>query len=106
MTTEEIEIQNLRNKYQGHIIIKPLINYCERNKISFEFLKETVPAPNGIKSFNQTSTYYMKIGDNLLKQEEEECRWDDLFKLITSAYDYLEIEQPRILINAPKSFRK
>ena len=106
MTTVEIEIQNLRNKYQEHIVIKPLINYCEENKISFEFLKETVPAPSGLKSFNKTSTYYMKIGENLLKQEEDQCRWDDLYKLITCAYDFLEIDQPLNLVNAPRAFRR
>ena len=106
MTTVDIEIQNLRNKYQEHVVIKPLIEYCEENKISFEFLKETVPAQNGIKSFNKKSTYYMKIGENLLKQEENHCRWDDLFKLITCAYDYLDIEQPLNLLNASRTFKK
>ena len=106
MTTADIEIQNLRNKYQEHIVIKPLIKYCEENKISFEFLKETIPAQNGIKSFNKTSTYYMKIGENLIKQKEDQCRWNDLFKLITSAYDYLKIEQPLNLMNASRTFNK
>jgi hypothetical protein len=106
LTTVEIEIQNLRNKYQEHVVIKPLINYCEENKISFEFLKEIVPAPNGIKSFNKISTYYMKIGENLLRQEEDQCRWNDLFKLITCAYDHLKIEQPLNLLNASRAFNK
>ena len=106
MTTAEIEIENLRNKYQEHAVIKPLINYCDQNKIGFEFLKEIVPAPNGIKSFNKTSTYYMKIGQNLLKQKENQCRWDDLFKLITCAYDYLKIDQPLKLLNASKNLKK
>jgi len=106
LSTVEIEIQNLRNKYQEHVVIKPLINYCERHKISFEFLKEIVPATNGIKSFNKTNTYYMKIGENLLKQGKEQCRWNDLYKLITSAYDHLNIEQPLNLVNASKIFKK
>lgn len=102
MTTAEMEIQNLRNKYQEHAVIKPLIRYCEENKLSFEFLKETLPGRNGVKSFNKTSTYYMKIGENLLKQEEDQCRWNDLFKLITCAYDHLKIEQPLNMLNASK----
>lgn len=106
MTTVEIEIQNLRNKYQEHIVIKPIINYCEENKISFEFLKEIIPAPNGLKSFNTTSTYYMKIGENLLKQKEDQCRWNDLFKLITHAYAHLKIDPPLNLINASRNLKK
>lgn len=105
MKTAEIEIQNLRNKYSNNSVIRPLIQHCEDNSISFEFLKETVPAPNGIKSFNSKSIYYMKIGENLIKQEENDCRWDDLCKLITTAYDYLEMEQPQMLINS-KGFRR
>ena len=106
MATAETEIQNLRNKYQKYAVIKPLIEYCEDNKISFEFLKETVPAQNGIKSFNKTITYYMKIGENLLTQEEKQCRRNDLLMLITYAYEYLKIEQPINLLNATKTLKK
>ena len=107
MTTAEIEIENLRNKYQEHAVIKPLFDFRSfKIIILIEFLKEIVPAPNGIKSFNKTSTYYMKIGQNLLKQKENQCRWDDLFKLITCAYDYLKIDQPLKLLNASKNLKK
>lgn len=106
MTTSEIEIQNLRNKYQEHAVIKPLIKHCDENKISFEFLKETIPCKNGIKSFNKINTYYMKIGENLLKEGRNHWRWSDLYKLIIHAYDYLQIEQPVNLVNASRSFKK
>lgn len=106
MTNALIEIQNLRNKYEGHTVIKPLIQHCNEKKISFEFLKETIPAPDGVKSYNKTSTYYMKIGENLFTQEENQCRTEDLCKLISNAYNYLQIKQPDNLADVRRNFKR
>jgi hypothetical protein len=100
LATAEIEIQNLRNKYQDSTVIKPLIDYCDGRGISFEFLKETLPLKDCVKRFNKRSTYYMKIGENMFTQEEDKSRWNDLFKIIIEAYDYLRIERPPKLLSA------
>lgn|GEM_PF-1882241 len=104
MLTVEIQAQNLRNKYKNHSVIKPLILFCNKKQISFEFLKEIVYAQGGIKSFNTTNVYYMKIGNNLLKQEKEYCGWENLLELITHAYEYLNIKKPANLLKALESF--
>jgi len=101
----EIEFQNLRNKYQEHAVIKPLIKYCEEHHISFEFLKETVTFC-GIKSFNRINIYYMKIGEDLIKQGKDHWQWNNLFSLINCAYNHLNIKQPSVLLNAYKTAGK
>ncbi len=104
MITVEIQAQNLRNKYENHSVIKPLILFCDKNKLGFEFLKEIVCAPYGVKSFNTTNVYYMKIGNNLLKQKRELCGWENLLDLLTHAYEYLDIKKPENLMKAIESF--
>ena len=106
MITIGIQAENLRNKYKNHSIIKPLILYCRKNKLSFEFLKEIVQGYYGIKSFNTTNVYYMKIGNNLLKQESNFYRWENLLDLITYAYEYLNVKKPKNLIRAVNSFKE
>lgn len=105
MLTVELRVQNLRNKYKTHSIIKPLILYCKRKKLGFEFLKEIIYAPSGVKSFNPTNIYYMQIGNILLKPKKEFCGWENLLDLITYAYDYLNIEKPTNLLKALDSFK-
>lgn len=104
MIITEIQAQNLRNKYENHSVIKPLILFCEKNKIGFEFLKEIVYTSYGVKSFNTTNVYYMKIGNNLLKQKREFCGWENLLDLITHAYEYLNIKKPKNLLKAMEAF--
>ncbi len=106
MLAVDIHAQNLRNKYENHSVISPLISFCDKNKIGFEFLKEIVCAPYGVKSFNTTNVYYMIIGDNLLKHERELCGWENLLDLITYAYEYLDIEKPDNLLRAVESFKR
>jgi hypothetical protein len=106
VVTTQIQAQNLRNKYKNHPVIQPLIDHCKENKLSFEFLKESIPSRSGIKSFNETNIYYMKIGNNLLKQEAEICGWQDLLELISHAYDYLDVKKPEKLLKAVDSFKK
>jgi len=105
VATAEIEFQNLRNKYQEHSVIKPLIQHCEKNRLSFELFKETVTL-SGIKSFNKTDTYYMKIGKNLIKQGKDHWQWSNLYSLINCAYYYLNIKQPPVLLNPYKTAKK
>ncbi len=104
--TEEIQAQNLRNKYQDHNVIKPLIKYCRENKLSFEFLKEVVQGRYCLKSFNTTNVYYMKIGNNLLKKDSYYCGWNDLLDLITFAYEHLGIQKPETLTKAIHAFNR
>lgn len=106
MLTVEIQAQNLRNKYRKHPIIKPLILYCRKNSLSFEFLMEVVQRHYGLKSFNTTNVYYMKIGNNLLKQDKEFCGWKNLLELITFAYEHLGLQKPDNLIRALNAFNK
>jgi len=101
----EIQAQNLRNKYKNHPVIKPLILYCNKKQLGFEFLKEIVYNSCGVKSFNTTNVYYMKIGNNLLKQEKEFCGWENLLDLITYAYEYLDINKPQNLLRVLNSFK-
>lgn len=98
-------IENLRNKYKNHPVIRPIIYYCEENSLGFEFIKETRLAI-GIKSYRYVSTYYMKIGDNLIEADTEIWSWDDLFQLIVKAYEYLGLEYPDNLIRVARVFRK
>ena len=106
MLTAEIQAQNLRNKYRHHSVIKPLISYCRKKKLSFEFLMEVCQRNYGLKSFNTTNVYYMKIGNNLLKSDSEICGWKSLLDLITFAYDYLGIKKPEPLLRAVHSFNR
>lgn len=106
MLSVEIQAQNLRNKYKNHSVIKPLILHCRKKRISFEFLMEIVHEHYGLKSFNTTNVYYMKIGNNLLKKESEFCGWQSLLDLISFAYEYLEIEKPDNLIRAAHAFNR
>jgi hypothetical protein len=105
MITAEIQAQNLRNKYENHPVIKPIILYCNQKHLGFEFLKEIVCFSYGIKSFNSTNVYYMKIGNNLLKQESMICGWDSLLELIIFAYEHLGIAKPDNLMKALNSFK-
>jgi len=99
-------IQNLRNKYRNHPVIKPLIEHCEEHQIGFELVKETRQVIFGIKSFRYINNYYMKIENNLIKTDKEFLCWSDLFKLITKAYEHLGLEYPENLIRASKVFNK
>ncbi|NLF84456.1 MAG: hypothetical protein GX568_10840 [Candidatus Gastranaerophilales bacterium] len=101
----ELKAQNLRNKYEHHPVIEPIIVYCNQNKISFEFLKEIVHFPYGIKSFNTTNVYYMKIGNNLLISRNKVCGWNSLLELITFAYEHLGIQKPDRLTQVLNSFK-
>lgn len=105
MITVEFQAQNLRNKYENHSVIKPLIIFCNKNKLGFEFLKESIYSPYGLKSFNTTNVYYMKIGNNLLKQKREFCGWENLLDLIIHAYEYLNIEKPDNLSKVLDSYK-
>ena len=109
MLTVEIQAQNLRNKYKDHSVIRPLILYCRKHKLGFEFLKEIVHGnygQSGVKSFNTTSMYYMKIGNNLLKQDTEFCGWRSLLDLITFAYEHVGLQKPENLLRALHAFNR
>ncbi len=106
MATIEIQAQNLRNKYRNHAVIKPLISYCRKNKLSFEFLMEIDQGHYGQKSFNTTNVYYMKIGNTLLKQNSYYCGWKNLLDLIIFAYEYLGIQKPDNLNRAIHAFNR
>ena len=99
-------IQNLRNKYERHPVIKPIIDYCRENELIFELVKETRLIGYGnFKSFNHLSTYYMIIGDEKIQYDSKLWYWDSLFKLILKAYEHLDIEYPDNLTRAIKVFR-
>lgn len=106
MLTVEIQAQNLRNKYENHSVIKPLIRYCRRKKLSFEFLMEVIQGNYGLKSFNTTKVYYMKIGNNLLKHSSNLCGWQSLLALINFAYEYLGLQKPEPLLRAVHAFNR
>jgi len=106
LLTDEIQAQNLRNKYKDHTVIKPLIRYCRKNKLSFEFLKEVVQGRYCLKSFNTTNVYYMKIGNNLLKTNSNYCGWSNLLDLITFAYEYVGLQKPDTLTRALHAFNR
>lgn len=99
-------MQNLRNKYHNHPVIKPIIEHCDQNNLGFEFMKETRKAFFCIKSIRYINSYYMKIGDNLVASECNLWHWTDLFKLIINAYSQLGLEYPDNLIKAAKTFNK
>lgn len=99
-------MQNLRNKYQNHPVIRPIIQHCDENNLGFEFIKDTRLAFFCIKSFRYVNSYYMKIGDNLVEADSNLWHWNDLFKLIVMAYRYLGLEYPDNLIRAAKTFKR
>ena len=101
-----MEIENLRNKYKNHPLMRPIIDYCERHDLGFELIKETRKIGFGIKSFKNVNTYYMKIGDSLIQAGDDMWVWDDLIKLLARAYRYLDLDYPDNLIRAEKVFRK
>lgn len=99
-------LQNLRNKYRNHPVIKPIIEHCERHDLGFEFVKETRQIGIGFKGFKYVNTYYMQIGDSLINPESELWHWNDLFRLIVRAYKHLELEYPDNLVKAAKTFNR
>jgi AraC-like DNA-binding protein len=101
-----MKLENLRNKYKHHSLIKPIIDYCERNNLGFELTKETRPGEMGIKGIKYFHNYYMKIGDNLIATESKLWYWNDLIKLIAEAYKYIGLEYPENLVKAARAFRK
>ena len=98
-------LQNLRNKYCEHPIIKPLIDYCKEQNISFELVKET-KILDSRKSFHPINTYYAKIGDSLLYSEQDFYFWDNLLALIINTYKHLGIDCPANLTRAVKMFSR
>ncbi len=98
-------MQNLRNKYKNHPVIRPLIEHCEGNNLSFELVKETI-AKIGIKSFNYETSYYMTIGDNLIVAKNDSWQKTDLFRLIVRAYRYLGLEYHENLVMAARAFKR
>lgn len=101
-----MKTENLRNKYKNHPIIQPIIEYCEDNRLGFELIKETIPGETGMKSIGYHSFYYMKIGDSLVTNDRNLWGWNDLFKLIIKAYNYLGLEYPENLVKAAKNLKK
>jgi len=99
-------MQNLRNKYKNHPVIKPLIDHCDKNNLGFELVKDTRLAIGCIKSFRHINSYYLKIGDNLIETDNKIWHWNDLFKLIVKAYAYLGIEYPDNLTRVAKTFKR
>ncbi|EKE03296.1 MAG: hypothetical protein ACD_20C00223G0003 [uncultured bacterium] len=99
-----MKTENLRNKYKNHPIVKPIIDYCDEQHIGFEFIKETRLGEIGVKSFKYVSSYYMKIGDNLIATENKLWCWTDLFNLLVTAYKYLGLEYPENLVKGAKAF--
>lgn len=101
-----MKVQNLRNKYSDHPIIKPIIEHCDKRCMSFELVKETRMINNGGKCYTSVSKYYMQIGDKLLNTNQELYFWEDLLALLINAYKYLGMESPESLERAAKLFGK
>lgn len=99
-------LQNLRNKYNEHPVIKPLIEHCDRNDMGFELIKETRQIGLGFKSFKYAHYYYLIIGNELIEEIPNFSCWTDLFKTIAKAYEYLGLEYPETLIKAARAFKK
>lgn len=97
--------ENLRNKYHNHCVIKPLIEHCEKHNIDFEMMKESRRINFGMKCIKRLDKYYLIIGNDLIYSYES-YYWDDLFKLITSAYKILGLSYHDNLVKAAKSFNR
>ncbi|MEI7474260.1 MAG: hypothetical protein WCK67_05715 [bacterium] len=98
--------ENLRNKYQDHCVVKPLIQYCDENNLEFEMMKETRVINFGLKCFKRVNKYYLFIGKKLVDNDEEVYYWSDLFNLIATAYKILGISYHENLVKAARSFNR
>lgn len=98
--------ENLRNKYQNHSVIKPLIRYCKEQNIAFEIMKESRIIDIGLKSFTILDKYYLFIGKELIRNKQNLYYWSDLFELLTNAYKILGISYHENLVKAARSFNR
>ncbi len=101
-----IEVQNLRNKYKDHPVIRPLIIYCEDKNLGFELIKDSRLIRSGLKGIQYENCYYMTIGNRLLETDAQATKWRDLFTLLIEAYNHLGLEYPEPITKAAKSFKR
>ncbi len=101
-----MKLQNLRNKYSNHPIIKPLIDYCENEDMAFELVKETRFLSGYGKSYKPIKKYYAILGDSFLITDQQFYFWDDLLSLVSNAYNHLGLNYPENLQKALRLFKK
>ena len=97
-----MSVQNLRNKYHDHPVFIPLIEYCDKNNIGFEIMKETTISSN----YRMEKVYYMKIDDVFITKYLNGNAWNSLASMLAKAYTYVGLEIPESLKTLIEFFRK
>lgn len=88
-----MSVQSLRNKYSDHPYFEPLISHCDKNNISFEFMKET----RIDKNYKVKKIYYMLIEDILITSYVDSNAWNTISFMLAKAYTYLGLKIPESL---------